>query len=320
MSTPPALLAVLTVEEARPGLAAAVERLSARYRDGIDERSRGMRDELDRQAYVAARMPATSAAVAAALGQCREALATATSVLDLGSGPGSALWAVAEHCPQVSRFTAVERDEGLIASGRRLAAQHAALAATTWIAADVRRLPSLDQHDVVVLSYVTNELDDAARGALITQAWALARVALVVIEPGTPRGFSACLAARATALAQGAHLAAPCPHGHACPWAAVEDRWCHFRVRVARSRLHRTAKGAALGYEDEPYSFVCATRAVLPAITARVVSTPKVHRGAVDLTLCTADGITPLTIPRKERSRYDAAAELTWGDYLDRHP
>lgn len=320
MSTPSALLDALAGEEARPGLATAVERLSGRYRDGVHERSRGMRDDLDRQAYVAARMPATSAAVAAALGQCREVLATVTSVLDLGSGPGSALWAIAERCPQVTRFTAVERDEGLIASGRRLAEQHATLAATTWIAADLRRLPSLEAHDLVVLSYVTNELDDAARVALITQAWALARVAVLVIEPGTPRGFAACLGARATVLAQGAHLAAPCPHGHTCPMAQAADRWCHFRVRISRSRLHRTAKGGALGYEDEPYSYVCATRAALPSIAARVLSTPKVHRGAVDLTLCSVTGIDAASIPRKDRERYQAAADLSWGDGLSRIP
>jgi ribosomal protein RSM22 (predicted rRNA methylase) len=320
MSTPGALSDALAAIDAVPGLAMAVERLSQRYHAGVVDGERALRDDLDRQAYVAARMPATSAAVSAALGRCRDALTSATSVLDLGSGPGSALWAVAEHGPRVARFTAVERDADLIAHGRRLAAHHAALAATTWIAADLRRLPAIDPHDLVVLSYVTNEIDDAARAALITQAWALTRVALLVVEPGTPRGFSACLEARTTVLAHGAHLAAPCPSAHVCPWAEADDRWCHFRVRVARSRLHRAAKGGALGYEDEPYSFVCATRTPLPTIAARVVSTPKVHRGAVDLTLCTAEGITPLTIPRRDRQRYDAAAEFTWGDHLDSLP
>jgi ribosomal protein RSM22 (predicted rRNA methylase) len=91
-------------------------------------------------------------------------------------------------------------------------------------------------------------------------------------------------------------------------------------VRVARSRLHRAAKGGALGYEDEPYSLLCVSRAPVPAIAARVLSTPKVHRGAVDLTLCRAEGVAPLTIPRRERERYEAAAELAWGDGLERAP
>lgn len=315
MSTPVALLDALAQLEAPSGLPAAVARLSERYRVGVTDGARGMRDELDRQAYVAARMPATSAAVAAALRQCQVVLPEITSVLDLGSGPGSALWAVADACPKATHFTAVERDAGLIAAGQDLlTSASSAVAATRWIAADLRQLPELEQHDLVVLSYVTNELTPTQRRDLITRAWALSSTALLVVETGTPRGFAACLDARSVVLAQGGHVVAPCPHAQACPLADHAERWCHFRVRVARSRLHKAAKGGALGYEDEPYSLLCASRRPLPAIAARVLSTPKVHRGAVDLTLCTEAGVGPWSIPRRERSRYDLAAKLVWGD------
>lgn len=318
MTTPSALSDVLAGLDAVSGLATAVERLAERYRDGVSDGARAMRDDLDRQAYVAARMPATSAAVAAALRQCRGVLPGISSVLDLGSGPGSALWAVAEACPSAVRFSAVERDAGLSALGGRLMTEHPLLSTTRWITADLRQLPALDRHDLVVLSYVTNELTTTARDALVATAWALAGTALLVVETGTPRGFAACLAARSVLLAQGAHLVAPCPHTRACPLADHGKRWCHFRVRVARSRLHKTAKGGALGYEDEPFSLVCASRAPVRASAARVLSTPKVHRGAVELTLCTADGLATPTIPRKQRECYEGAAELAWGDGLDR--
>lgn len=317
MATPQALSEALAGIAASPGLASAVTRLAERYRDGVADQARGVRDDLDRQAYVAARMPATAAAVASALRQCRAVLPGITSVLDLGSGPGSALWAVVEACPSASRFTAIERDAGLMALGGRLMADHPRLATTRWIAADLRQLPALERHDLVVLSYVTNELTSATRDALIAQAWELAGSAVLVVETGTPRGFAACLGARTVLLAQGAHLVAPCPHTRACPLTDEGNRWCHFRVRVARSRLHKVAKGGALGYEDEPFSLVCASRAPVSTIAARVLSTPKVHRGAVDLTLCTADGIMASTIPRKQRERYEVAAELAWGDHLE---
>jgi ribosomal protein RSM22 (predicted rRNA methylase) len=320
MSTPTALSATLATIDAVPGLATAVTRLAERYREGVGDAARGIRDDLDRQAYVAARMPATSAAVSAALSQCGAVLPSTRSVLDLGSGPGSALWAVAEACPEVTRFTAVERDVGLVALGQRLMADHAALATTRWVTADLRKIPVSEPHDLVVLSYVVSELAPSVRDAVIARAWDLAGAAVLVVETGTPRGFAACLAARTALLARGAHLAAPCPHTRACPLAADGDRWCHFRVRVARSRLHRSAKGGALGYEDEPFSLVCGSRAPISTGVARVLSTPKVHRGAVALTLCSVDGITTPTILRKERRRYDAAAELAWGDSLDHLP
>jgi ribosomal protein RSM22 (predicted rRNA methylase) len=274
-----------------------------------------MRDDLDRLAYVAARMPATSAAVAAALQQCGAVLPDLTSVLDLGSGPGSALWAVVDACPNITRCTAVERDAGLIAAGQALVAgTNGPLAATQWLTADLRQLPALAPHDLVTLSYVTNELTPTQRRELITRAWALTNKSLLVVETGTPRGFAACLEARSVLVAQGAHVVAPCPHAQACPLADDAQRWCHFRVRVARSRLHRAAKGGALGYEDEPYSLLCVSRTPVSACAARVLSTPKVHRGAVELTLCTANGVVPVHIPRRERDRYDAAAELAWGE------
>lgn len=320
MTTPPALIEALTGMNASPGLPAAVARLAERYRTGVADHARGLRDDLDREAYIAARMPATAAAVAAALNQCRAVLPGIRSVLDLGSGPGSALWAVAEACPLAATFTAVERDAGLIGLGRGLMTEHPRLAATRWLTADLRQLPALERHDLVVLSYVTNELTPAVRETIITLAWGLAGQALLVVETGTPRGSAACLAARTLLLAQGAHLVAPCPHPRACPLADDPARWCHFRVRVARSRLHRAAKGGSLGYEDEPYSLLCVSRSPAPAIVARVLSTPKVHRGAVDLTLCRAEGVAPLSIPRRERERYDAAAGLAWGDGVERAP
>jgi ribosomal protein RSM22 (predicted rRNA methylase) len=84
-----------------------------------------------------------------------------------------------------------------------------------------------------------------------------ARVALVVIEPGTPRGAGAIRTIREELLAAGAHMLAPCPAAMPCPLAAPD--WCHFAARVERSSLHRRIKEGALGYEDEKYSYVCAT-------------------------------------------------------------
>jgi ribosomal protein RSM22 (predicted rRNA methylase) len=317
MSTPTALSELLASIDPVPGLGAAVTRLAERYRHGVADNARGVRDELDRQAYLAARMPATSAAVAAALRHSRAVLPGITSVLDLGSGPGSALWAVAEACVHVTQFTAVERDVGLIAAGQALLAKaDGPLAATRWFTADLRQLPMLESHDLVTLSYVTNELTPTQQRDLIARAWMLARKAVLVVETGTPRGFAACLEARAEMIVQGGHVMAPCPHAKACPWSGDAQRWCHFRVRVARSRLHRAAKGGALGYEDEPYSMVCVSREPVAGCAARVLSTPKVHRGAVELTLCTTNGIVQVSIPRRDRDRYDRAAELTWGDVL----
>src|SRR5687768_977120 len=86
--------------------------------------------------YAALIMPATYA-------QLRGALAAAAArapgwqpatMLDLGSGPGTALWAAAEQWPSLREIVAAEREPALIALGRRLAAQSAspAVRAARW--------------------------------------------------------------------------------------------------------------------------------------------------------------------------------------------
>jgi len=77
---------------------------------------------------------------------------------------------------------------------------------------------------------------------------------LVLVEPGTPAGYGRILRARDRLVGLGATLAAPCPHHAACPLTG-ED-WCHFSVRLPRSRDHRLAKGGEVPGFKPSHSFV----------------------------------------------------------------
>ncbi len=316
MSTPAALLAVLASEPAVPGLAQAVSTLSERYRDGVTDNKRGMTTDIERAAYVAARMPATAAAVAACLemAQPHDIL----TVLDLGSGPGSALWSLQSHFPHLKKITAFERDAALITIGKRLAhSGDMPLKEIEWISGDVNFLPALTRHDLVMASYVTNELQDNQRLAFITAAWELTNCGFLIIEPGTPRGFAAIEQIRAHLISLGATIAAPCGHQQSCPITRELERttWCHFRVRVPRSRMHRQIKSASLGFEDEPFSFLYATRDTHSGPEkARIISTPRIHKGSAHLAVCTADGLRDLNIPRRNKDLYKLASRSSWGD------
>ena len=333
----------------------AAARLSERYREA-DASARSaalpgaLASDLDRAAYLAVRMPATFAATAAALGWTREAFidALATehgedaslirSVLDLGSGPGTTLWAAAQLCPNLSSATAVERDPRLIAMGRRMAAhaEAAAVREDQWLCGDLAAELPVGHWDLVILAYALNEIGEGHRARLIRQAWARTSKLLVIVEPGTRAGFGNVLAVRNQMLSPqpanhgragnpefapewGADtpvLIAPCPHSLTCPMAAIGD-WCHFAARVERTSVHRRLKDAELGHEDEKFSYVAFMRAapreaVRPP--ARVVRHPRIFSGYAQLTLCTEGRLEQETVTRSQKEDWRRLKRLGWGD------
>ena len=306
MTTPTALVQTLAARDAPPGLAAAVERLSNRYH-GIGDMADALRDPLAIQAYLYARMPATSAAVAAVL-QRLPPLGP-TSLLDLGSGCGALLWAAAERWPDLPTVTALERDAAFAAAGKDLMSD-GPWPHTTWIPGDLRRLGEVPLHDLVTASYAMNELDPSDLDDALTQAWGRAAKALLIIEPGMPRGAAVIQRARTLLPSLGGHLAAPCPGAGPCPLEAAGD-FCRFAVRLPRSRIHRQVKGSR-GFEDEPYSWLLVTRS-LTTTTPRVVHPPIAQGDGIHLDLCTTDGLRQVRIGRQDE-RWKEARRVEWGD------
>jgi ribosomal protein RSM22 (predicted rRNA methylase) len=267
-----------------------------------------------RLAYLQARMPATYAANAHVFRELAPPAAI-RSMLDLGAGPGTSMWAAAEAFPSIERFTLVERSRELAELGRRLAwhSPNQAVRSARWDNADVTSLSELEAHDLVVLSYVLGELPTVAIDQVLRIAWARASNFLVIIEPGTPRNFAHILSARNLLLESGAHPVAPCPHSEACPMAAAGD-WCHFSERLQRSAEHRRIKSAALGYEDEKFSYFVASKSPVTLPSSRIVRHPIKHKGHVQLTLCTPEGLQRQTVSKSQKDTYKEARNAAWGD------
>lgn len=269
-------------------LAEAAARISSAYRNGLPLR---LDTPLLRAAYAVSRLPATYAALRRAAAELPFAPA---SWLDLGAGPGAAAW--------VAPCLATLVDENPHWEDLRPARR---------ICAGLERLPHLQAHDVVSLCYVLNELPPAARPRLLDEAWRLAGQAMILAEPGTPQGFSILIEARRQLIESGARLLAPCPHEDACPMQGGD--WCHFAVRVQRSRLHRQIKGGSLGYEDEKFSYLVALRNGAPRAAARILRHPEVRPGRIGLTLCTTGGVRQQAVQRRD-ALWRAARKVSWGD------
>ncbi len=287
--------------------------LSDAYRAGGVPASRAARSAGDVAAYVATRAPATYAAAAAVFGQItllRPDWAPA-SVLDLGAGPGIASWAALEAWPEIAAVTLVEAEPEMVRAGRALA-EHGkeALRQANWIVSEAGIATA--QADLVLVSYVIGELTSTALDGFVQHAWAGAADTLVIVEPGTTAGYRRTLTARAAVIAAGGSTLAPCPHDAPCP--LPEGDWCHFAVRLPRSRTHRLAKEAERGFEDEKFSYAVLCRSSHPRPEARVIRRPGLRPGHVVLDLCTSSGLEQRTVSRRQGDDYRRARKMRWGD------
>jgi ribosomal protein RSM22 (predicted rRNA methylase) len=321
--------------ERLPGVARnrVAESMSRRYRD-VD-RSVPARTALatadDVVAYAVTRMPATYASARAAFGALAlsgaagpdGAVFTPRTVLDLGGGLGAAAYAAARTWPDIEEVVVVDSQPIVLATGRELH-DRIGLAAPRmrWERLDLDPTagsrPHFDRADLVTISYLLSELSPPARRSIVEAACAASRSAVVVIEPGTPSGYVRIIDARSAIISAGLEIAAPCPHGLECPLTGGDD-WCHFSVRLARTKAHRTAKSGRLGYEDEKFSYVAAVRRPPSAggdRPARIIRHPIWRKSLVELQLCMPDesAVTTTRVPRSAGPLYTAARASSWGD------
>ncbi len=300
-------------------ISSAAQDLSRRYREGrAPGRAPFVRTAKDVAAYAAVRLPATFAAIDAALRHARDALPgwQPGSLLDVGAGPGTALWAAVDVFQGLRQATLLERDPEMAALGRMLAARSNSpvLPSAQWVQADLIGAWDAQPADLVTAAYVVGELPDGARDDLVARLWQKTLGLLVLVEPGTPAGFQRILRARDQLLRAGAQVAAPCPHGDACPMAGGD--WCHFAQRVERSRVHRQAKGGDLSYEDEKFSFVGLSRIAAQPAAGRVIRHPQARGGHVHLEVCSPHGLEHTVVSRRDGPRYRIARSLSWGSPL----
>src|SRR5262245_21548777 len=270
-------------------LAATAATLSQRYRQERSEGKAYVASNQDALAYLAVRLPATYAAVRAsfdAVAETRPDFAP-KNVLDVGAGPGTALWAATECWPELADALLIEASPVFRVRGEQLAAE-AHLPHITWRNTDVAA-DDIDSEprDLVTMAYVLNEIDAELRQPALQKLWRLTADTLVIVEPGTPAGWQRILAARRQLIEAGGHVIAPCPNANACTVGPSD--WCLFARRVARSRMHRQAKGADVPWEDEKFSYVAVSRKPAAAAGARVIARPRKASGRVTLKLCRSD-------------------------------
>jgi ribosomal protein RSM22 (predicted rRNA methylase) len=262
-------------------------------------------------AYLIARLPATYAVVCQVFEELKKRCPDLglSTLLDIGAGPGTVLYAAMQASLPISSATLVEKEPGFIQLGKKLGhggvEQH-------WLCQDVTRETNLSSHDLVVASYSLGELSENERMQVLIKLWQLTNKILIIIEPGTQVGFESLKKMREILLLHSGHLIAPCPHSEKCPMS--ENDWCHFAARVERSSLHRKIKEATLNYEDEKFCYLIFSKNKVEPCQNRVVRHPFKGAGFIKLQLCSRNNLEEKTITKKNKSSFSQARKINWGD------
>ena len=328
MQLPPRLrhtLEVCSTAFPRSELESAARRLSERYRrlEKADAML-GLTSASEAMAYGATRLPATYASASRALEALKRGLPnfSPVSLLDVGAGPGTASFAAIEQWPGICELALIEPNTHLVTLGRELLHTSYPNLQAMWRQAEITSLALEDeQHDVVICAYVLNEIEQEkgkkAVEATVRKLWNATRGALVIVEPGTPAGYTSLMHIREWLVEAGAHLVAPCAHSKPCPLITqIPKKWCHFSVRVERSKLHRQVKqDAALPYEDEKFAYIVVSRHMPVMPSYRLIGHPRGTK-AVESDVCSSSGeVKHLTI-KKSHPQHKAFRKAQWGDAI----
>jgi len=237
------------------------------------------------------------------------------SLLDAGVGPGAASWAAAQAWPGLASAIWLDASRPFLDLAAQLAAEGPpALRAPQVQRVDLAAGGTWPRAELVVASYALVELRAEAQTRAVADLWDACTGLLALVEPGTTAGFQRILAARQALIAAGAEILAPCPHALACPLAAPD--WCHFSVRLPRSRDHLAIKGAEVPFEDEKFAYLIAARPGIAtaARSTRVLAPPRVSKGETVFKLCGPRGLETRTVPRRDKVAHARARRLGWGD------
>lgn len=291
-------------------------RLSNNYLSGFVNKR--LQAPLDHIAYLATRLPATFAACSSVFHQIKlKTEKPFETLLDLGSGPGTLLFAALGYFPSLKKIYIVEQDVFFIEFCKKTLRDHFPHVTLEVLANDIKKT-DLKEVDLIATSYALNELIEKEFNEIAEKVFSIQKGLAVFIEPGTPRGYSLILKLRQMAFSKGLFPLAPCPHSLECPLAKTQ-KWCHFSERLPRSSIHRFLKEARLNFEDEKFSyFVASDKEIIPLFD-RIIGHPRKHSGHISFDLCTKEGkAMQEIISKRDGSLYKEAKELKWGDFLER--
>jgi ribosomal protein RSM22 (predicted rRNA methylase) len=267
-----------------------------------------------RIAYLLSRMPATFAVANKVIAELHQYIPSKEiqTLLDLGTGSGAVLWAALNSGYHFTQVTALDQDANMLELAKKLTQYHpqSFWQSVQWVQKNINQNFEIPSHDLVTLSYALIEQNQME--FILEKMWDLAKKVLIIIEPGTTKGFENILFARDFYIKKGGYIAAPCSHQDVCPMK--KNNWCHFDERIERTSWQRSLKGASLGFEDEAYSYLIITKFPVKNEGYRILAPPAKRSGHIIFDLCAPCDIKKETVTRKQKDQYKIAKKKRWGE------
>lgn len=178
------------------------------------------------------------------------------SVIDFGSGLGSATFAFEEQNISFDRTLCVERSREAIKIHEDIVLHSSRSLDWQTFAPDPKKI---DTGTLAVFSYSLTELEGLP-------AWAAACDGLMIVEPATQDDGRRLLKLRQTLIDTGWTISAPCTHQMPCPLLVHSERdWCHDRCKweqptwLQEIERHMPIKNGTL-----PFSYLLARKGDQP--------------------------------------------------------
>ena len=291
------------------------ENISLKYREKSGKGERLVTENIEALSYSAVRMPATYSAVYTALKKVEEIYNTKIeTVLDVGAGTGAGSWAI-NSVLDVNQIICLEREDAMRNLGEFFMknSDDIILQNAKWEKFDLL-ISEIDyKADLVICSYVLNELSESNRMLALNKLWKATNKVLLIIEPGTPVGFGEIKIIRKKLMEYGGSIIAPCPNINECPMA--ENDWCHATCRVSITKIHKLLKNGDVPYEDEKFSYIAVSKEAFEKEDfSRVLRHPKIESGKITLQVCSKDGIGEKVVTKKDKDLFKVARKASCGD------
>jgi ribosomal protein RSM22 (predicted rRNA methylase) len=272
----------------------------------------------DVAAYLAARLPATYAAISASLHQILERLPdfAPITMLDIGAGPGTASFAAHSQLHSLQSFALLDDNTPFLDVAKQLiVGAPINLQQAQITCANITTIADFPQSDLIIAGYSLVELSVGVQSMLVQRLWQACTNVLLIVEPGTPKAYSNLMVLRSQLIEAGAYVVAPCVGNYACP--LEPNDWCHFCQRLPRSRAHMQAKGANVPFEDEKFSYLAVSRNHVQASVSRILAPPAMNKAGIEFKLCTEYGLEQRQIPIRDKLGYKKVRKLGWGDVIE---